>query len=128
MVPAMPRVPIDPVNPSFDQSVKVSFRRWARATDTERKEWERRRTLAWDRKRAEIDPRFAKLQQPPAADPWDPYGLHPSVARPQPLRIKKGLLGWMEDLTAFVYMALLLIVGLPLLGLTAWCLWAAVFH
>lgn len=40
------RVPTNPVFPTFDETEKISFRRWLTSKAEERKEWARRRNLA----------------------------------------------------------------------------------
>jgi ferric-dicitrate binding protein FerR (iron transport regulator) len=40
------RVPVDPENPTFDQTERITFRRWLTSTAEERREWTRRRNAA----------------------------------------------------------------------------------
>lgn len=88
------RVPADPQNPTFDNTIKVSFGRWFTSSAADRREWTRRRKAATkvanaaggpahhaavDSRRQRLAERYPAQQpqvrhaaQPPAAVPVDP--------------------------------------------------------
>lgn len=68
------RIPVDADTPTFDNTFKVSFRRWMTSSATERKEWARRRNSAARLANKNQLARQAKRHRPatPAPPPTTP--------------------------------------------------------
>lgn len=119
------RVPIDPYNPSFDLTEKISLGRWVLSSKTERAEWARRRNAAAQGAAHNQRQKVAQWQPSFAPPPRQPQAPRVRAPRQSPFW---RVMGAIETFVLSAQLMFALLGTLLLLGLFGLCAWAAFFR